>query len=370
MTRPAVAGLAAVAALAAAVSGAAVWWVVGHSQPSDAVAAPAVELATAPVARGDLVATVQLPGRLGYSGTYTIVGQRAGTVTAAPSPGTVVRRGDRVYTVDQRPIPLLYGTIPVYRALSPGDEGADVRQLEENLVALGVGGQLTVDSDYTGATAAAVRRWQRRLGVEETGTVAPGDAVVAPGELRVSTVDALVGGPARAGERVLSGTGTGHSAYVDVPLAARAYVRGGQQVRVQLPTGRPATGDVASVAADAVPLAGNQGGSAAQSGGQPAPCQGTTCPQAVTAEIRITADLGDVTEGPVSVTFDGETRRGVLSVPIEALTVAPGGRFAVVVRNGAQRRTVEVTTGLFSSGRVEVTGAGLAEGVQVEVPGR
>jgi multidrug efflux pump subunit AcrA (membrane-fusion protein) len=75
-----------------------------------------------------------------------------------------------------------------------------------------------------------------------------------------------------------------------------------------------------------------------------------------------------VFEGQVTVTFPAETRRGVLSVPIEALTVGPDGTYAVVVVDPTGRRTVAVRPGMFTAGRVEVSGEGLAEGSQVEVP--
>ena len=49
---------------------------------------------------------------------------------------------------------LLFGSLPVYRTLKAGESGADVRQLEENLAALGRSG-FTVDDQYTDATATA-----------------------------------------------------------------------------------------------------------------------------------------------------------------------------------------------------------------------
>lgn len=352
--------------------GAGGWWVYARSGNAEPASARPPALPTVPVTRGDLVATLQQPGRLGYSGSYTVVGQRPGTVTAVPRPGQVIRRGQRAYAVDQRPIPLLYGSLPFYRPLSPGAEGADVRQLERNLDALGY--QVTVDDRYTGGTARAVRRWQEDLGVPQTGTVAPGDAVVAAGEVRVGTVNLLVGAPAQPGSAVLSGTGTAHSAFVDMPVAALGYAKVGQSVGIQLPSGRTVQGKVVTIGGAAADQQADPNGTARQAGGQPSTCQGgqgAGCPQSVTVEARVTgpaAQLGGVTEGPVSVTFSAQTRRGVLSVPISALTIGPAGAFAVVVVDGDGRRTVPVQTGLFTSGRVEVSGDGIAAGVRVEVP--
>jgi multidrug efflux pump subunit AcrA (membrane-fusion protein) len=60
----------------------------------------------------------------------------------------------------------------------------------------------------------------------------------------------------------------------------------------------------------------------------------------------------------------------VLAVPISALLAQPGGGYAVQVENGTTTRLLTVTTGLFDevAGRVEVSGAGLAPGMRVEVP--
>ncbi len=360
-----------VAACAVVVVAAGGWWAyaarAGDSAPASAGPPP---LPTVAVTRGDLVATLAQPGRLDYSGAYTMVGQRSGTVTAAPVPGQVIKRGQRAYAVDQRPIPLLYGSVPFYRRLAPGSQGADVRQLEQNLDALGYRG-MTVDDSYTSGTARAVRRWQEDLGVTATGTVEPGDSVVATGQVRVDTVAVLVGAVAQPGAEVLTATGTGHSAFVNLPLASRAYARQGQQVGIELPNGRSVSGKVVAIGSAAANRPASSDGTAGQSAGQTSPCQGTSCPQSVTVEAQVespVAELGGLDQGPVSVTFSAETRRGVLSVPIAALTIGPGGDFAVVVVDDAERRVVPVQTGLFTSGRVEVSGDGIATGVRVEVP--
>jgi hypothetical protein len=48
----------------------------------------------------------------------------------------VVREGQSLYAVSGSPAVLLYGTVPGYRTLSAGMSGADVRQLNADLVAL------------------------------------------------------------------------------------------------------------------------------------------------------------------------------------------------------------------------------------------
>ena len=318
-------------------------------------------LPTAPVTRGDLTSSVQQPGQLGYTGSYQLVGHRAGTVTAVPRVGQVIDRGQPVYAVDQRPIPLLFGEVPMYRMLTFDTEGEDVRQLKRNLADLGLAPHLTVDTRFTDATAAAVRRWQHALGVPETGTVAAGDAVTAPGPVRVTTVRPLVGASAAPGQEIASATGTAHGVHVDLDRRYRSLAAVDQQVRIQLFGGRAVDGVVGSIGNTAAPSPNVNN----QTSGQPQQQQ----QQTIGVDIRITSPedaLGGVFEGPVTVLFPGETRKAVLSVPIEALTVLPDGGYAVVVPEPTGRRTVEVTLGLITASRVEITG--VAEGTRVEVP--
>ncbi|WP_331767662.1 efflux RND transporter periplasmic adaptor subunit [Embleya sp. NBC_00896] len=365
----------AVAIAASAVGGIAWFLILGPERGTDD--RPARVARTSPtktVTRGDLVATFRTNGRLGYAGTYRIVGGRAGTVTWVPRPGQVIERGHSVYALDQRPVPLMFGGVPFYRDLSPGSEGADVRQLEENLLALGftTADELRVDEAYTTTTARVVERWQHALGVDETGSLAAGDAVVAPGALRVGAVEPLVGQSTQRGQAVVAGTGTGHSVRVDVPVERRSFVREGQSVSILLPGSRTVRGrvDFVGTAADPVSAGTGDGAPSANRAATPG-CQGAACGGQVAVEIAVTAsesELGGLTEGSASVTFAADTRRDVLSVPVEALTASPEGGFAVTVVDASGQRSVPVQTGLFASGRVEVSGPGIDVGIRVQVP--
>jgi peptidoglycan hydrolase-like protein with peptidoglycan-binding domain len=318
-------------------------------------------LPTVPVTRGDLISSVQQPGQLGYVGTHQLVGHRPGTITALPAVGQVIDRGQQVYAVDQRPIPLLIGEVPMYRMLTLDTTGEDVRQLEQNLVDLGLAQHLAVDSRFTSATEAAVKRWQHALGIAETGVVEAGDAVAAPWPVRITSVRPVVGATSAPGQDVAAGTSTGHGVHVDLDRRYRSLAAVDQPVRVQLFGGRAVDGVVASIGSAAAPPSNvnNQ-----TSGQQPQQQQ-----QTLAVDIRISnpeADLGGVFEGPVTVLFPGETRKAVLSVPIEALTVLPEGGYAVVVADATGRRTVPVNLGLITASRVEISG--VPEGTRVEVP--
>jgi len=321
-------------------------------------AAPAATrpLPTVPVTSGDLSTSVRQPGELGYAGSYQLIAQLSGTVTAVPAAGQVVDRGQRVLAVDQRSVVLFFGEVPLYRPLADGATGADVLLLEQNLSALGYGG-FTVDSTFTAGTAAAVRRWQKSLDLPETGVVDAGAAVVAPAAVRIASVTPVPGEALAPGSVVATATGTGHGVRVELDRRYRALAVAGGAVRVSLFGGTAVDGQVTAIGTTATEAPDN--------GQQPTANQQQTLGVDITVTSPESA-LGGVFEGPVTVEFPGESRQDVLTVPIEALTLDAGGGYAVVVVVGGRRRTVPVTTGLVTSNRVEVTG--VAEGMRVEVP--
>ncbi|MBC9719431.1 peptidoglycan-binding protein [Streptomyces sp. TRM66268-LWL] len=131
------------------------------------------------VTRGDLEATKSVPGELGYAEGATVQGTAPGTVTWLPGIGATVKRGEALYKVDNRPVVLLYGNVPMYRDLTKGLKGPDVRQVNDNLRTLGYGAP--AGDTFTSATAASVRAWQRDLSAEGTGQLAKGGVVFTPG---------------------------------------------------------------------------------------------------------------------------------------------------------------------------------------------
>ena len=96
--------------------------------------------------------------------------RRCSTGSAAPSPGCPrsagwSRPGGTLYRVDGAPVVLFNGTVPAYRDLSASDtDGADVKELKQNLKALGFDPdhEITVNDTFDAATTTAVERWQQR----------------------------------------------------------------------------------------------------------------------------------------------------------------------------------------------------------------
>jgi hypothetical protein len=122
----------------------------GSSRPGVAGNADPTSLAT--VARQALSSQTQVSATLGYAGSYSVVNQAAGTVTAVPAVGQVVSQGQLLYQVSGAPAVLLYGSTPAYRTLSYGMSGLDVQELNADLVSLGyaTSSELSPTSDTFG----------------------------------------------------------------------------------------------------------------------------------------------------------------------------------------------------------------------------
>src|SRR5262245_9863077 len=344
------AGLVAAAAFA-------VWFAV-NSKPR-VVGDPArVPTATAPVTRGTVTQRVRIPGTYGYDGNYPVVHQgTAGILTGAATIGATVDRGGVLYRIDNRAVRLLYGGTPAYRDLKLGvTDGPDVRELEQNLVDLHMdpSGQITVDDHFTGATDAAIRRWQSATGDVRTGVVAIGQVAFATQELRVGRIDAAVGTALGPNEPVLSATSTARVVTAEVGADRQGQVKVGDEVIVSPPAGATMTGKILRVSP--VATVADQNG------------DGQGRPATVTIVVGVTPPPGtpDLDQAPMLVAIAANVRTNVLLVPVSALLARPGGGYQVRLASGG---LLEVTPGLFddATGKVEVTGR-LNVGDQVEVP--
>lgn len=348
------------------------------------------------VTRETLTERTTVEGQLGYGTELPLPVKATGTVTWLPGQGATVERGEELLRVDDRPVILMYGSMPMYRSLGPtpqeddqdsgeqqlsagdgkspspsgspapegtgtgGDTGTsrapselwgmDVMQFETNLAALGYTG-FTVDERFTTGTAAAVRRWQKSLGLAETGNVGVGDVIYSAGKVRIGSAGARLG--SAVGENTLTYTGTTRKVIVSASAADASWAVRGSAVTVGLPDGTPVKGEVASVGKQATAPEGGEGGSA-----QPA-----TIPVTVTIEDQKTT--GRFESGPVTVEYVGDEVKDVLAVPVAALVALAEGGHGLETADG---RFVAVKTGLFADGDVEVSGPTVREGMKVRIP--
>ena len=305
---------------------------------------------TSSVTRGDLTEQVRLTGKLQFRNLRDLGSPLPGTVTSVTAPGTVVGRGGELFRVDNTPVLLLVGGLPVWREFSEGmADGEDIRQLETNLAALGYFDR-TPDDEFRWSTIVAIKKWQKALGLEETGRLELGRIVFSPTDVRVNDAVAGVGSP--AGGVVLKVSENTKEASVDLDpnLAANAPV--GAAVDVRLPDGTAAAGKVTAVGAP-VERENDNGGKSLK------------LPLTIVLDDPAVAAAFDTVS--VSVTLVHIIAEDVLLVPVTALLAQPGGGSAVerVVKKKSELVTVEL--GKFADGMVEVVGGELAEGDVVAV---
>ncbi|OKH90829.1 peptidoglycan-binding domain-containing protein [Streptomyces uncialis] len=376
------------------------------------------------VTRRTLVDQTAVDGTLGHGPEILLPVKAEGTVTWLPEQGDRITRGATVLRVDDRPVTLLYGALPMYRDLGPGDTGTpdaagsgetggtaapsgtsgaesaegtddakgagngtegsagttggdrdtsvgdapagaatgstgmDVRQFETNLAALGYI-DFTVDDRYTAKTAAAVKRWQKHLGVPETGRIAVGDVVYTSGRITVGRVAVRVG--AQASPEALGYTGGERRVTVEASAQDGAWAVRGTRVTVEVPGGEPVEGRVRSVSREMRSAEGAD----PEGGGKAEGAQDATF--TVTIRLLDQSAIGRTESAPVTVRYVSDRKAGVLAVPVAALVaLAEGGHG--LERAGAEGGFVAVRTGLFAEGMVEVSGRGVRAGMKVRVP--
>lgn len=342
--------------LLVAVSGSGIFYALSAGGDSGAKSPGTLPTATAPVQRGDLVDHKTVDGTLGYAGERSVPNSLTGTLTWVPAEGSTIKQGRPLYKADRLPVTLMYGTTPVYRTLEYGiSDGPDVEQLERALDALGYGSGFTVDDHFSPATADAVTAWQADHGLTETGSVDAHQVVFLPEAVRVKHVAGGVGD--KAGKSVVTVTSVRRVVTVKLAVADQQLARKGATVTVELPGGKTAKGKISKAGTVATaPPASSSGGA-----------------QDPTIDVEVTLDdsktVGSLDEAPVSVDLQSDSRKNVLSVPVEALLALREGGYGVQVVEGTGTRYLPVQLGLFASGRVEVSGQGLSEGMKIGVPG-
>jgi peptidoglycan hydrolase-like protein with peptidoglycan-binding domain len=341
---------AAIAALAAGVGWAALG---GEEQAAAETTNGTTPRSTVQVERRDLVRRESLDGTLSFADERALTATGPGTLTRLPAEGRIVRRGEVLYEVDGRSVRLLYGTRPAWRSLSrQSSNGEDIRQLEQNLVALGYDpdGDIEVDNDFDWATEAAIKRWEDARGATKDGVVEQNEIAFLPGPRRIGGYELTVGAPLQPGASI--GVTTSKRRVVTVQLNAtdQELVSQGDAVRVTLPDGRSLDGKITEV------------GAVAKTEQNPDGSQGTPY---VDVEITLAGSGAGLDQAPVEVDVESDRSDDTLVVPVSALLAVTGGGYALETTDG---RLIAVETGLFADGYVEVSGKGVRPRLRVVVP--
>jgi multidrug efflux pump subunit AcrA (membrane-fusion protein) len=265
-------------------------------------------------------------------------------------------------------VSLFYGEEISWRTLAMGSSpGSDIRQLEENLAALGFDpdGAMVVDDVFDEATEQAVMRWEESLGSTVDGSVSASDVVYSPGPVKAGA----------AGEGIELGMAVNSGAMlVDLVAVSRMEidstgsesVESTQKIVLQLPV------DDRDLIEDGSPVVveladGTELNAVVNTIGAPVTGESGSTVEVVVVPVEPIDDAWTGTNVTVHVTSDLADQ--VLTVPVSALLALVEGGYAVeVIEAGESTRLVAVETGMFADGLVEISGDGLSEGLLVVVP--
>ncbi|WP_327303745.1 peptidoglycan-binding protein [Streptomyces sp. NBC_01298] len=326
------------------------------------------EFGLAQVEQGSLSSSIQLTGSLVYDAPVAVLPAGRGTLTGLPAVGAVVKAGQKLYEVDGQPVVLMVGDRPMWRDLGPGvPAGTDVEQLERNLIRLGhaKGLGLTADRKFAPDTATAVKRWQKSLGLKETGTVPLGSLTMLSHEsVRVQQVGAQLGA-------TLGGSSVMTVTREDLVVTARpaenqlSRFKPDGRVRVKLADGTEVGGRIRSLIRGSGSGSGGEDGSGGSGGGS------GEGPGAAKTTVTIVLDGQEQArragQSAVTVAVVGDTADHALIVPVTALLALDGGGYGVRVSDGPTPRLVKVRLGLIADAKAQITGD-VRPGAQVVIP--
>jgi len=316
---------------------------------------------TASVVYRRLVADTALAGRVArgsptpvYAGPVEVPDGSAIVTRSGPPRGSIVQDGSQIAEVGGEPVFLLQGSVPMYRTLSVGMRGTDVKQLQADLASLGFYAG-AISGEYDAQTAASVARWFASRGYDpplvagsrqhgghsrsaQTAILPEGEVAFKPNLPATVLADReVVGRPLPAVPLTIAAGPVDVQAVVTAAQAA-AIARGDRaQARI---AGRWLPGRVAGV-----------------SGGR--------------ATIVLDRPIAGAAVGrraAVRVIFQ-ETARRVLAVPAVAIQTAGDGSDYVVAVRGARLDRVRVDPGASVGGEVAIRaiGGGLRPGDRVVV---
>jgi hypothetical protein len=299
--------------------------VLEHGKDTAAAAPPAARVKTVAIVKTDLSNAQSFTGTLGFGTPQALKGAGPGVVTKLPKTGDVAKRGESLYAVDNKPVPVFFGDTPLYRKLdNPDLQGPDVAMVADNLAALGFKiGTRAKDRQkqaFTATVSEALKKWQKKAGLDETGTLDVGRLVVLAGAVRVEAVSAQLGDTA-AGP-LMTVTPTDKVVTVPVEATAVGAVKTGAAVTIVRPDNKEIPGKVTAISTTMDSKDDPSGSS-------------QTPPK---VSILVVPDdeqaVADLDSASVEVKIATETHPGVLAVPVGALVALREGGYAVQLPDG------------------------------------
>ncbi|GHS85764.1 hypothetical protein AGMMS50218_04080 [Actinomycetota bacterium] len=312
-------------------------WAAAGSVPDPTLAGAEIAPVVAPVVtterRASTVVTVEVQQAAGL----TAASPTSGMVTATAPVGAVLDDGAEVVRLDDRPVRAMVAQAPLWRSLTRGDEGADVRRLQELLVATG-DLSVTPDGVFGASTATAVAAFARGIGLPRgTATFDPAWVVWVGAEpFEVRAVDAPVGTRVDPGTPLLTGPGAAGTVAVAEPQGGLGgdfgevaeLVVGAVRVPYQVGSGAiTVPADVAAVVGALSPVTSGSGQVQAVDAAQ---VLSVPASAVVAGDAGVVCVYPDATSAPVVVTPVGG---GASTVQLDPAGV-PDGLVSVLVNPG------------------------------------
>ncbi|WP_295838780.1 peptidoglycan-binding domain-containing protein [uncultured Microbacterium sp.] len=332
------------------VAGAAIAWA-GFTvlRPAEDPLASAVNETTAVVTKGQVGEALTVNTSAQWQTTPAGANRAAGIVTSlSVTAGQSVAAGDTVYSVGLRPVAVGAGTIPMFRDVGRDLEGPDVAQVQQMLSDIGLY-RNAIDGQVGVGTEQAIKTWQKKLGVEQTGVVQASDVIflpTLPARVALST-DIAVGASLAGGEPAISVLPEAPDFTVSVAESQAALIADGMRVDITAPDGGTWQAHVAGRTRDA----SNALVSITLSGPDAREICADACPAIpITGQSQLLSKV--ILQEPVT---------GMV-IPSAALQTDASGKVEVVLEDG-QRVPVTVT----ASARGQSVVQELSEGQRVKV---
>ncbi len=300
---------------------------------------------TATVRRGDLTAEKEFNASISFGDEWTVTSDATGLITAQRDIGETVGFGGELIRVNNAPLTLAEGSMPMYRTLQKVDTrgrdefgnrlklmtGPDVEQLQRFLLDSGFDaeGKLVVDGEFGPSTERAVKAWQQDVGHPISGLVNSSQLVFSADPVRIASAS-------RIGSRFESLTVSREAAdiLVDTSNRDRSALIVGGSVKIELADGTAVEGTVTKQ--EQVTVADGS----------------RVWRTTIGAPRSLPTDTSTVTVGVVETVASD-----VFIVPVGSLLALGEGGFGVeVVDDAGQTAIVAVTVGEVLDGQAEIDG--------------
>jgi len=318
---------------------------------------------TAQASIGNVKEVVPGTGNVEITQTYPVLLQSQGVIDRIlVKKGDTVELGRQLLSVNGKPLYAIKGDSPIYRQITSGDTGDDVKWVQQSLKDMGYSN--TVDGDYGSGTISALNDFQDEKGLTEISKVGPDTFQAFPLPLVVMDVAVKQGDSVSLGTVAMTLANPSDLQIVvevneiDIP---KLKLDQAVDITVDALPGVELAGKVASISPGLVESQSSSTGQSSSSGSSqsgvvtyPVTIQLTKSDPQLKAGMKVNADI-IIAE-----------KTNVLTIPASALRTRGDQKFVMVPGSDGQPRAVPVEVGVKSDSMAEVV-SGLNEGQQVVV---